>query len=68
MKVQTVVPLWAERHQGGGVAPECKALAEEAWGGGTSASPDPTPTRQDAWGMPSSAPWVCSGGGGVPSL
>lgn len=35
IKVQTVVPLWAERHQGGGVAPGCKALAEEAWGGHT---------------------------------
>lgn len=32
MKVQTVVPLWAGRHQGGAVAPGCKALAEEAWG------------------------------------
>lgn len=32
IKVQTMVPLWAERHQGGGVAPGCKALAEEAWG------------------------------------
>lgn len=30
IKVQTVVPLWAERHQGGGVAPGCKALAEAA--------------------------------------
>lgn len=32
MKVQTVVPLGAGGHQGGGVAPGCKALAEEAWG------------------------------------
>lgn len=45
IKVQTVVPLWAERHQGGGVAPGCKALAEEAWGG-TRASPDTAPTPQ----------------------
>lgn len=46
MKVQTVVPLWAGRHQGGGVAPGCKALAEEALAGGTPPSPDPTPVPQ----------------------
>lgn len=43
IKVQTVVPLWAERHQGGGVAPGCKALAEEAWGGGDTGFPRPRP-------------------------
>lgn len=67
MKVQTVVPLWAGRHQGGAVAPGCKALAEEAWGRrGTPASRDPsprTPAGQDAGRRPSSAPWARWGRG-----
>lgn len=41
IKVQTVVPLWAEA-PGRGVAPGCKALAEEALGGLTS-FPRPCP-------------------------
>lgn len=53
MKVQTMVPLWAGRHQGGAVAPGCKALAEEAWGrrGHTSflRPQAPCPSRAGCW-------------------
>lgn len=58
IKVQTVVPLWAERHQRGGVAPGCKALAEEAWRGAHQfpQTLPPHPSTAGCLGIPSSAP------------
>lgn len=64
MKVQTVVPLWAGKHQGGGAAPGCKALAEETREG-LLASPDPTPVpeRSRARGSPALPLGPTAGGG-----
>lgn len=66
MKVQTVVPLWAGRHQGGGVAPGCKALAEEVKEGLLAPLIPPRARAQQGW----RGAQLCRCGqlGGVPSL
>lgn len=62
-------PLWAGRHQGGGVAPGCKALAEEVWGAcWPFQTPPQAPAWQGTWGLPSSAPWATGVGSHLSSF
>lgn len=61
--------LWAGRHQGGGVAPGCKALAEEVWGARRPfQTPPQVPAWQGTWGLPSSAPWATGVGSHLSSF
>lgn len=67
LKVQTVVPLWAGRHQGGGVAPGCKALAEEAREGPLAPQIPPLcPSAAGLEGRPALPLGPTVGGGGSP--